>query len=190
MLSKMYDYPPIVILRAILSAKGHSKKEIKKMMADKNLLDTKDKQQFELAIEHDIISNPDNASQKEHACQFEDVLELFFEEKDVKFKTEADLIEEQTKLTGAPFATPDLYFPQGVRINGKILYWIDAKSYYGGNVSYIRASINKQSKKYQQYFGDGAFIFKHGYSEDLKSESMLIGFPETMFNRLEKKIAK
>ncbi|TXG85643.1 MAG: hypothetical protein E6R13_01945 [Spirochaetes bacterium] len=165
-ISRKYDFPPIASIRAILS-REYSKDNIKKIMKDPNLLEGRDREQFIMAMENDYIGDINQDAIVEGANNFEREIESFFDKKHIPYRTQAELAKDQIQLVERAVVTPDLYFPQGVMINGQKLYWIDAKNYYGGNASYVYQSVNKQAEKYNKMYGSGAFIFKHGFSESL-----------------------
>jgi len=166
-ISKQYDYPPVTIFRTILQEKGLSKKNIKTVLNNPISLSDRDQQQLQMAIDNDIITDPDNTMKAEAAEIFEDRVVKFFKFKGVKLQTQNDLVKEQTELVGRAVLTPDLYFPDGVKIDGHVIYWLDAKNYYGADVYYIRESVKKQADKYNNAYGSGAFVFKYGYSAEL-----------------------
>ena len=166
-ISKKYDYPPVTIFRTILLAKGFSKKQIKNVLNNPISLSVRDQQQLQLSIDNDIITDPDNTMKAEAAQIFEDKVVKFFKFKGVKLKTQVELVKEQTELVGRAVLTPDLYFPDGVKIDGHVIYWLDAKNYYGADVFYIRDSVKKQADKYNNAYGSGAFVFRYGYSASL-----------------------
>lgn len=166
-ISRKYDYPPVTIFRTILQGKGLSKKNIKRVLNNPISLNERDKQQLQLAIDNDIVTDPDNSMKAEAANIFEDKVVKFFKFKGVKLQTQNDLVKEQTELVGRAVLTPDLYFPDGVKIDGHVIYWLDAKNYYGADVFYIRDSIKKQADKYNRAYGSGAFVFRYGFSANL-----------------------
>lgn len=176
-IAKKLDYPPVTIFRTLLMARGMTKNQIKRIVGDPdNYLGKRDLEQLRKAIAQDIISDPDNQPRLEAALEFERELEAKFIKKKIYFKTQKQLAAEQKKSLGRAILTPDLYFPHGVKINGHIIYWMDAKNFYGGNSSYIRSGIQKQGDKYNHAYGPGAFVFKYGYSDHLKSDAMLLAF--------------
>lgn len=166
-LSKKYDFPPLAMMRMILLDKGYSKDNVKKITKDPTLLDNRDKEQFIKAIENDYIGDFEQDKITESANNFEREIEAFFDKKHIPYRTQADLTRDQIQLINRAVITPDLYFPQGVMIGGKKLYWIDAKNYYGGNASYVYNGVSKQADKYNKMYGYGGFIFKHGFSNAL-----------------------
>ncbi len=52
--------------------------------------------------------------------------------------------------------------------------WIDAKNYYGADISFIKKSINKQVLKYNQKYGFGCIIFKLGFNDKLNVNNTLL----------------
>lgn len=166
-LSSKFDFPPVALMRSILIRRGYSKDNVKKITKDPSLLEGYDKEQFMRAIENDYIGDFEQDKIVESANNFEKEIEVFFDKKHIPYRTQADLARDQIQLISRAVITPDLYFPQGVMINGKKLYWIDAKNYYGGNAFYVYNSVSKQANKYTKMYGEGAFIFKHGFSDAL-----------------------
>lgn len=166
-ISKKYDFPPLAIMRHILLHVGFTKEQIKKITKDPNLLDGRHKEQFLIAVKSDYIGDFEQDKIVEGANNFEKTIENFFDNRHIPYRTQADLARDQIQLIQRAVITPDLYFPRGVMVSGKKLYWIDAKNYYGGNVSYVYNSMIKQATKYTKMYGRGAFIFKHGFSEAL-----------------------
>lgn len=166
-ISKRYDFPPVAILRLILLKKGLSRVQIKKVTKDPQLLEGRDRDQFLIAIDNDYLADFEQEEIREAADSFERTIEQFFQKRHIPFRTQAELTRDQIQLINRAVITPDLYFPQGVIINGKKLHWIDAKNYYGGNASYVYGTISKQSDKYTKMYGSGGFIFKQGFSEAL-----------------------
>jgi len=170
-IAKKYQYSPVMIFRILLQARGMSKVIISKITIDpscelaNSYLSKRDKQELEDAIKNDIINLPDQSPIIDAADRFEVDLEKFFDK--YPHQTQEHMVKEQTLLYGKAIATPDLYFPDGVMVNGKKLFWIDAKNFYGANISNIRSSLVKQAKRYTQLYGAGAYIFKYSYSTGL-----------------------
>lgn len=108
----------------------------------------------------------------DHAENFERKLELWLNAiaPDARYYT-----EQQLKQSGSPL-TPDFSFPDGVLINGSLVYWLDCKTYYGSSLlakskSLPVGKLKEQAERYCQHFGSGAFTFLNGFSSDLLSES-------------------
>ena len=92
----------------------------------------------------------------------------------VSFKTQDQLVKEQTEQYGRPIITPDFLILSDLEINGQKIKWIDAKNFYGANTILIRKSINKQSYKYIKEYGTGTIIFSLGFSDALKFDNTLL----------------
>jgi len=167
-LSQRLDFPPMNLFRAILMARGWSKKRIRDALREpKNGLKGRDLQEFKDAEAADRVSNVDQQETHERAELFEDILCDFFEEKGVRFRRQEEMVREQMKEHGRPVRTPDLLLLDHVEINGKPVAWIDAKHYYGANVDFQRRKTTKQMKRYIEEWGMGAIVFRHGFSEKL-----------------------
>lgn len=94
------------------------------------------------------------------AMEYENNVADFLRKNGIKFETEMELKERGLQLT------PDFLFDEPVVINvdgyQHKINWIDAKNYQLTNTSFIISSLTKQSKKYYDAFGKGAFIFHYG----------------------------
>ena len=176
-IARRYNYSPVATFRILLQARGITSKvklsNITKF-PDKHL-GKYDQQQLQLAIDNDIISMPDHSPIIEAAEGFEVDLEAYLKSKfpNAPYKTQPDMVKEQTETMGRAIATPDIYFPKGIKINGRKIFWIDAKNFYGANISNIRGGLKKQVKRYNQLYGPGAVIFKYSYSIGLKHQFIM-----------------
>ena len=85
----------------------------------------------------------------------------------IRFKTQEQLIKEGSRLT------PDFLILGDLVINNISIRWIDAKNFYGSNVSFVTKKVAKQALRYQNAFGDGGFIFSLGYSVELMMDNIL-----------------
>ena len=167
-LSKQHDFPPMNLFRAILKARGWSKNKIKENLRNpENRLNERDLEQFRKAEDADRVSNVDQSETQERAENFEDKLCEFFENKGVRIRRQPEMVAEQMKEHGRPVRTPDLLLLDDVRINGEPVAWIDAKHYYGSDVSFQRKKTIKQMSRYIEEWGQGAIVFRHGYCENL-----------------------
>jgi hypothetical protein len=107
-------------------------------------------------------------SQKK-AMKFEKTFEKKLLKLKVKnFKTENDLRKLNQPLT------PDFLFSSGLKIKGKTINWIDVKNFYGSANNFTLSRLKKQAAKYYNAFGNGCFVFRFNYSEDLKIEDCLL----------------
>lgn len=110
---------------------------------------------------------------RKRAQAFEESLETFLQAQHVDFHTEREIIDQQLhKLT------PDILFkePIEIQVNDEIhiIHWMDAKNYFLINVPFIMNNLQTQSKKYNDEFGAGAFVFHYGFDESIKIENTLI----------------
>ena len=167
-LSKRFDFPPMNLFRAILKARGWSKSRIRDdLRKPDGRLNERDLEQFKKAEEADRVSNVDQSETQERAETFEDILCRFFEQKGVRIRRQPEMVAEQMAEHGRPVRTPDLLILDDVRINGEPVAWIDAKHFYGADVSFQRKKTTKQMGRYIEEWGQGAIVFRHGFCENL-----------------------
>ena len=167
-LSKKFDFPPMNLFRAILKARGWSKSKIKDNLRNpEGRLNKRDMEQFKEAELADRVSNVDQSETQERAETFEDILCRFFEQKGVRIRRQPEMAAEQMAEHGRPVRTPDLLILDDVRINGEPVAWIDAKHFYGADVSFQRKKTTKQMGRYIEEWGQGAIVFRHGYCDNL-----------------------
>ncbi len=171
-ISTRYDVSPLNLLRFIFNNK-YSKK-ITYLINHKNLLSKYDLTQLNLAIENDIYALIDNSIVLKESIKYELDIQKFLDYKNVKYKTQDELVEEQTKLYGRPICTPDFLIKSELYIDNIKINWIDAKNYYGADISFIKKSINKQVLKYNQKYGFGCIIFKLGFNDKLNVNNTLL----------------
>lgn len=167
-LSKKYRHPPVSLLKLIIATKVDNRKELKEKL--------KSHSQFKIAEENDIFTSTDQKEIQEKSELFERKLEKYLKSKNIKFKTQEQLVKEQIEKYGQPINTPDFLILSELKINGKEIKWIDAKNFYGANTFLIRKS-KKQFKKYIDKWGYGAVVFSYGYGEKLSfKDTMLIDY--------------
>jgi hypothetical protein len=121
-----------------------------------------------------------NQGQTQVASLFEDAVTSFVAEairpmssKHV-FLTEAEQLAEMRLGTRARGPTPDILFINPVRINRRLVKWIDAKMYYASmryatHKKVPNGKLQKIADRYNNYFGceGGAFVFGQGFCADL-----------------------
>lgn len=89
------------------------------------------------------------------------------------FLTESDILTEVKAGRRPPGPTPDILFLRPVRINGRLVKWIDAKLYYASvmfanNKKIPNGKLRDLAQRYNQHFGgQGAFVFGQGFCADL-----------------------
>ncbi|MEE2812224.1 MAG: TPD domain-containing protein [Candidatus Thermoplasmatota archaeon] len=167
-LSKRFDFPPVNLFRAILSARNWSKNRIKEALREpEKKLNKRDLSQFRKAEAQDRVTHV-NQSETHHAADlFEKVLCDFFTANNIRFRTQTELLKEQVAAEGRPVRTPDLLMLDHVEINGVPVAWIDAKHFYGANLSFQRKKTQKQVNRYVEEWGHGAIIYRHGFCDGL-----------------------
>ena len=174
-LSKRYDFPPVNLFRAILSARNWSKNRIKETLREpEQKLNERDLKEFRKAEAEDRVTHV-NQSETHHAADlFEKVLCDHFDANGVRFRTQTDLLKEQVEAEGRPVRTPDLLMLDHVEINGVPVAWIDAKHFYGANLSFQRKKTQKQVNRYVEEWGHGAIIYRHGFCDGLKLKGAIL----------------
>lgn len=167
-LSDRYDAPPVNTFRAILTARGWSKARIKdSLKSPENKLSKRDCEEFAKAEAADRVSNVDQSETHDRADLFEDILCDWFESNGVQFRRQSEMVKEQNRQLGRPVRTPDLLLLDDVRINGQPVAWIDAKHFYGADVSFQQKKTRKQTSRYVEEWGQGAIVYRHGFCENI-----------------------
>jgi len=77
-------------------------------------------------------------------------------------------LQEQKKAEGRAVVTPDLLLLDDVRINGVPCAWIDAKHFFGADLKFPRKKTQKQVDRYVNEYGQGAIVYRHGFTESLQ----------------------
>ena len=74
--------------------------------------------------------------------------------------------------------TPDFLFetPIIISLDDKKhnIHWIDVKNYFLGDIQLITDKLKEQSKKYNETFGNGAFVFHYGLTSGIIIPNTLI----------------
>jgi hypothetical protein len=171
-ISTRYDISPLNLLRFIFT--NIYSKKLTYLIKHKNILNKFDLIQLDLAIENDVYALIDNSVVLTESINYELDIQKFLDKHNIKYKTQDQLVEEQTKLHGHPISTPDFLIKSNLYIDNHKINWIDAKNYYGANISFIKKSINKQILKYNKNYGYGCIIFKLGFNNSLKFNNTLL----------------
>ena len=166
-LSKRFDFPPMNIFRIILAEKRWSKSRIKECLREPSKMKKREQEEFEKAEAADRVSNVDQSETHSRADLFEEVLADWFESRGVNLRRQNEMVPEQRLEHGRPINTPDILFLDHVEINGQPVAWIDAKHFYGADVSFQRKKMTKQMSRYIEEWGSGAVVYRHGFSENL-----------------------
>jgi hypothetical protein len=170
-LVKKYDGSPLNLLRIIFQKKYNNK--LTKLIKENNKLDSSDSIQLKKAIQNDTYAliNQDNILNK--SLEFEKKIENILIINKIKFKTQEQLSNEQKKESGIATNTPDFLILNNLYINKNKINWIDAKNFYGSNLSFLIKKMIKQTKKYIKEWGPGAIIFNLSFNSKLKIEKIL-----------------
>ena len=166
-LSRRFDFPPMNIFRIILAEKRWSKSRIKECLREPTKMKKREQEEFEKAEAADRVSNVDQSETHSRADLFEEVLAEWFESRGVNLRRQNEMVSEQRIEHGRPINTPDILFLDHVEINGQPVAWIDAKHFYGADVSFQRKKMVKQMSRYIEEWGSGAVVYRHGFSENL-----------------------
>ncbi|MFA6165805.1 MAG: TPD domain-containing protein [Gemmatimonadaceae bacterium] len=156
-IARKHNLPPLAVLRAILIERAYSANRVREMLAAPETLPKEFAAEAPAIFEADLGSRLNNDRVRARSDTFERVIEDKLRGTGAKFKTEGDLRAEGSALT------PDFLFgDEPVRINGRVVHWLDAKDYsmYGGRL--VAASLRKQAEKYTKAFGPGAMVFRGG----------------------------
>ena len=83
-------------------------------------------------------------------------------------------MKEQVEAEGRPVRTPDLLMLDHVEINGVPVAWIDAKHFYGANLSFQRKKHRNKSIDTSRSGEHGAIIYRHGFCDGLKLKGAIL----------------
>ena len=111
-----------------------------------------------------IIAN--NA--KNYEIEFSNFLKTSYP--DIKFLTENEI----KKLPEKYKSTPDFLFENPVTINNKLIKWIDVKNFPLIDIPFIIKKLNEQGNKYNNEFGNGAFVFSYGVDSNVKLDENIM----------------
>ena len=187
-LSMEYDIPPVSIIRAVVTDRvnqrlpklpGPERKQIVKSVIGEQdsehvttfLTTDWELQQLQQAKEFDMASYDVESGTP---VLWEEALYAYLSQLGINFVTEETLREKGRKVTPDCLILDDLY------INGNLVRWIDAKSFYGSGLkenSHFKNRVKKQIHNYETEYGEsGAFLFRHGFSRNFARDN-----PSTVF---------
>jgi hypothetical protein len=173
-LAKRFDAPPVNTFRAILTGRGWAKNRIKETLKNPTRMSERDQQEFAKAEEADKVSSVNQSETQTAAEVFEDILCAHFDFLDIRFRRQEELLREQKKSEGRAVVTPDLLLIDDVRINGVPCAWIDAKHFFGADLRFPRKKTQKQVDRYVNEYGQGAIVYRHGFTESLKLNGAIL----------------
>ena len=174
-LSKRFDYPPMNVFRGILKSRGWSKIKIKDALrVPEKKLNKRDQEEFISAEGADRVSNVNQSENAKRADLFEEILCEHFENKGVRIRRQSEMVTEQSVEHGRPIRTPDLLLLDHVIVNGQPIAWVDAKHFYGADINFQRKKTIKQMNRYIEEWGQGAIVFRHGFSANLRIPGVIL----------------
>jgi len=185
-----YDLPPVAMIRDMLGFRVRNfrpfnklrEKDLKRLVKDglrgegeawDRLMSDRDKQELADAKAVDNMSYAeDDSGERLVSTEWEDSLYTYLDSQGIRY------VHEKTLQDAGSKSTPDCVFLDDCYINGKLIRWIDMKCFYGTECSkHFMTKLAKQSARYDEEFkGQGAIIYKLGYSELLPTR-----FPQTLF---------
>lgn len=137
------------------------------------------------ANEHDAESPQNKLQEVRDGELFERLLEQHLRAAGCNFRTQSEVAAEQVAgPQKRAYATPDILFTEPIEITiGSVthtIHWMDAKNFmyvplvpsreYLASIethryqpSYIDIKLAEQATRYQEHFGNGAFVFAYGY---------------------------
>jgi len=174
-ISRSMELPPMFVLKQLLIERGLSSAKMYSALHDLGVMASVNKR---LGDELADILISDYGSwfhgnrTKTEATLFEKKLELYMTQHGVKFTTEDELRAHDTEESddNTAMSTPDLVFKEPIIINGRKIYWMDAKHYFWYNTLMLTPKLVKQATKYNEEFGPGAMVFAHGFTKWCKSD--------------------
>ncbi len=167
-ISLIYDLPPLNIMRKILKYKYNISKM--KILLSKNILDSYDQTQLDIAINNDNITKINNNTSNVCSKKFELIIELWLHKNSILYKTEYDLRKLQSKTS----ITPDFLIESDLYINNIKINWIEVKNFFGSNIEFVTSCLKKQVNKYVNKYGTGCVIFRLGYNSDIIINNVIL----------------
>tara|TARA_B100000029_G_C17549376_1_gene949546 strand:- start:897 stop:1871 length:975 start_codon:yes stop_codon:yes gene_type:complete len=174
-LSKRFDFPPVAIFRAILTSRGWSKVRIRDALRQpEKKMPGRDATEFKDAEEKDRVTNVNQGETAIKADLFEVVVGNYLDHHGINYRRQEDLLKEQQKEHGRPVNTPDFLILDHLEINGEPVAWIDAKNFYGANLSFTKRKTKKQMNRYIDEWGSGAIVYRHSFCDGLTIPGVLM----------------
>lgn len=115
----------------------------------------------------------DAQGQQTYARIFEQAVEKYLRAQDVAFVSQQQQLAEVKSGLRHRQPTPDILFTSPTTINGKNVFWLDCKVFYGTSLlaSNKKIPVGKLAdvaQKYSAHFGPGGFVFGQGFNTDLQ----------------------
>lgn len=173
-LARDFRAPPVAVLRAILSAQGHSKKAVQRMLSeamDGSAPDERLSSEVQAAQAADVVMPFDDGKPQARAQRFEEWAQEVLRSSGAAIETEQQQVRRLADAGAKPTATPDLLVAPGcaLEVDGTRVHWIECKRFYGtASVARFSKDSRKQAQRYGEKFGPGAFLFRYGFSQELQ----------------------
>jgi hypothetical protein len=193
-ISQRYDLPPVSIFRAIVAPRvlnaypqftcldrtRPAGRIVQSIISEacpdqlKEFVSDWEVNELKIAKEFDMVGYSGNCTA---AGEWERTIYDFLDEHNINYLT-----EETLKLDGyGEMGTPDCLLVDDLFIHGKLVKWIEFKSFYASglkeNSYFARKAVGRQVKKYGKSFGkSGAVILKNGFSTEISRR-----YPSTLF---------
>jgi hypothetical protein len=156
------DLTPVMRMRLLLKAIGYSKSEIRNSIQNPSRVDN---ERLEYLIWKslftDYIYSPLAVRHQFARGKLgEKIIKVWLENREIDFKDEYEMRGEKK--------TPDFFFPEPLRVNEKLVKWIESKALFGDPKTH-RFYSKKQYLRYQELFGDGYVVYWFGYVRGLNS---------------------
>lgn len=171
-LTKKYDGSPLNLLRLIFQSKYDVK--LTAIIKKKIKIDPGDEEQLQWAMSHDTYALINQSQILARSNQFENKIEEILSKHNIQYKTQSQLAQEQINLTGKAYNTPDFLILDDLYINKNKIGWIDAKNFYGANISFMKKNIRSQTNKYINEWGHGSVIYNLGFNSNLSFDNILL----------------
>ena len=159
-LAQRFDFPPVLMAQMILEQRGIPRKQFWKYMANPATApQPRLRHELEEARDRDIIYSLEGSeTQNERGRMGEKRLKKWLDDRNVQFRTEAQLRGEFEK-------TPDALLKTPLEWNGSTIFWIESKALVGDPYE-VKRHVRKQLVPYLNLFGEGMVVYWFGYVED------------------------
>jgi len=186
-IARRCHFPAVLIARFILAEMGYSKSEITECIRNPQNIHFRANMNNERLIREiletrnvDFVYSPaaDNKSKKV-GKDGETKLENWLKEKNISFRTEKDLSEDEEHKNTIK-KTPDILLDEPIYVNEMEVWWLESKSIFG-TPKEMKRHRKIQFKPYIRLFGKGIVVYWHGYTMDVLHDKDFIVVNSTFF---------
>lgn len=181
-LSQEMDLPPVSILRAVVRERvdeaypemfhGDRKRIVKSIIGERDsenvekFLTDRELSELQAAKRYDMVGYSEETATP---VLWEEALYAYLDREEINYVSEEKLRDADMKIT------PDCLILDDCYINGRLVRWMDCKSFYGSGLrenKHFINSLKKQVGKYESEFNQpGAVVFKHGFCSKLQNKN-------------------